>query len=266
SFSPTDGKFATGSDDGSVRVWDFNSTQEEKILRGHGSDVKCVKWHPVKALLASGSKDNQQPLKLWCPKSGTSIATLHVHKSTVMDLSWNQNGNWLLTASRDHLLKLFDIRKMNVELQVFRGHKKEASCVAWHPVHEGLFASGGSDGSLMYWHVGCQTELGSIEAAHESIVWCLAWHPLGHVLSTGSNDHTTRFWTRNRPGDPMKDSWNLGGSFIPGTNMESRLNNMHRNTTPGHGRPGSYRGHAGSQHHAVQNRIALEKKLEAIKG
>lgn len=26
--------------------------------------------------------------------------------------------------------------------------------VAWHPIHEALFASGGSDGSIMYWMVG----------------------------------------------------------------------------------------------------------------
>ena len=44
-----------------------------------------------------------------------------------------QNGNWLLTASRDHLLKLFDIRNTKEEVQTFRGHKKEASTVAWHP-------------------------------------------------------------------------------------------------------------------------------------
>lgn len=43
---------------------------------GHGSDVKCVDWHPQKSLLASGSKDNQQPIKLWDPKSGTSLATM----------------------------------------------------------------------------------------------------------------------------------------------------------------------------------------------
>lgn len=104
-----------------------------------------------------------------------------------MEVKWNLNGNWLLTASRDHLCKLFDIRNLKEELQVFRGHKKEAtgvlevltpvhffiSCfsgiaitltvfvcvflfpaVAWHPVHEGLFASGGSDGSLLFWHTG----------------------------------------------------------------------------------------------------------------
>lgn len=94
-----------------------------------------------------------------------------------MEVKWNLNGNWLLTASRDHLCKLFDIRNLKEELQVFRGHKKEATgeggagapvlqrvrlperllvstAVAWHPVHEGLFASGGSDGSLLFWHTG----------------------------------------------------------------------------------------------------------------
>ena len=78
----------------------------------------------------------------------------HAHKSTVMDARWNRNGNWLVTASRDHLIKLFDIRKLSQEVQIFRGHKREASCVAWHPIHENLFASGGSDGSILFWNVG----------------------------------------------------------------------------------------------------------------
>lgn len=43
---------------------------------GHGADVKCVDWHPRKNLLVSGSKDNQQPIKLWDPKAGQSISTM----------------------------------------------------------------------------------------------------------------------------------------------------------------------------------------------
>lgn len=43
---------------------------------GHGADVKCVDWHPRKNLLVSGSKDNQQPIKLWDPKAGQSVSTL----------------------------------------------------------------------------------------------------------------------------------------------------------------------------------------------
>ena len=71
-----------------------------------------------------------------------------------MDIKWNNNGNWVVTASRDHLLKLFDIRNLSSEVQTFRGHKKESSSVAWHPYHEGLFCSGGSDGAILFWHVG----------------------------------------------------------------------------------------------------------------
>jgi WD40 repeat protein len=52
-------------------------------------------------------------------------------------------------------------------------------------------------------------EIGAIEQAHDSIVWALEWHPLGHILVSGSNDHTSKFWTRNRPGDQMRDKYNL---------------------------------------------------------
>uniref|UniRef100_A0A3Q2D7U2 pre-mRNA 3' end processing protein WDR33 n=2 Tax=Cyprinodon variegatus TaxID=28743 RepID=A0A3Q2D7U2_CYPVA len=214
SFSPTDNKFATCSDDGTVRIWDFLRCHEERILRGHGADVKCVDWHPTKGLVVSGSKDSQQPIKFWDPKTGQSLATLHAHKNTVMEVKWNLNGNWLLTASRDHLCKLFDIRNLKEELQVFRGHNKGATAVAWHPVHEGLFASGGSDGSLLFWHVGVEKEVGGMEVAHEGMIWSLAWHPLGHILCSGSNDHTSKFWTRNRPGDKMRDRYNL--NLLPG--------------------------------------------------
>nr|KAG5689276.1 hypothetical protein BaRGS_005284 [Batillaria attramentaria] len=220
SFCPTDSKFATCSDDGTVRIWDFLRCHEEKILRGHGADVKCLDWHPQKSLLASGSKDNQQPVKLWDPRTGTSLATLHAHKHTVMDLQWNRNGNWMLTASRDHLLKLFDIRNLKAELQTFKGHKKEATSIGWHPIHESLFATGGSDGSLMFWLVGCDREVGSMEEAHEGMVWSLHWHPGGHILVSGSNDHSTKFWTRNRPGDEMRDKYNLNN--LP-TGVEQEL-------------------------------------------
>jgi WD40 repeat protein len=51
----------------------------------------------------------------------------HGHKNTVLALEWNQNGNWLVTAGRDQLVKVYDIRTMK-ELQIFRGHKKEICC------------------------------------------------------------------------------------------------------------------------------------------
>ncbi len=78
---------------------------------------------------------------LWDPRNGKRITTLcgqkiflklfllptfplrHTHKNTVNSLKWNANGNWLLSASRDHLVKLFDLRAMK-ELRKF-AHKAE---------------------------------------------------------------------------------------------------------------------------------------------
>lgn len=109
-------------------MFDFTTSTEENVLQGHGSDVKCVDWHPFKSLIISGSKDSQQPIILWDPRTKKKITTLHAHKNTCTDLKWNQfNGNWLISSSRDHLCKLFDIRNLKEEVQAFRGHKKEVN-------------------------------------------------------------------------------------------------------------------------------------------
>ena len=94
-------------------------------------------------------------------------------------------------------------------MQVFRGHQREVQSIAWHPVHEKLFVSGGWEGSIHFWQTNDTVPVASMEAAHESSVFALDWHPLGHILGSASNDHTTKFWTRNRPGDPMNDRYNL---------------------------------------------------------
>jgi len=57
--------------------------------------------------------------------------------------------------------------------------------LAWHPVHEGLFVSGGGDGALGYWLVNNDKELALLEQAHDMAIWTLEWHPMGHILATG---------------------------------------------------------------------------------
>ena len=54
-------------------------------------------------------------------------------------------------------------------------------------------------------------------------MWSLAWHPLGHILCSGSNDHTTKFWCRNRPGDDMNDKYNNPYASADGLGMTSPL-------------------------------------------
>jgi len=91
--------------------------------------------------------------QLWDPRTGGCLSTLYGHKNTVTKVAWNDNGNWLLTSSRDQLIKLYDIRAMK-ELCSLKGHHKEVTSISWHPVYETVFASGGMDGTLIYWNIG----------------------------------------------------------------------------------------------------------------
>ena len=78
-------------------------------------------------------------------------------------------------------------------------------------------------------------EVGAIDQAHESLIWSLAWHPIGHILCSGSNDHTSKFWTRNRPGDKMRDKYNLN-TLPPGVMPEdAELIDDHAPSIPGMG-------------------------------
>jgi len=177
-----------------------------------------VDWHPTKAVIAAGSKNSL--IKLWDPKSGKCLSTLHGHKNTVSCVRWNKNGHWLLSTSRDQMIKMWDIRMMR-ETCTHRGHKKEATTAVWHPFIETLFTSGSFDGSIRHWVVGDPESRAEICGAHDGSVWALAWHPLGHVLASGSSDNSTRFWTRNRPGDEMRDKYNA--NQLPEEDKEDAL-------------------------------------------
>lgn len=84
--------------------------------------------------------------------------------------------------------------------------------MAWHPIHP-LLVSGGSEGSILHWDLTAPPPTHTLSStlqpgpratlaeAHDSNVWSIAFHPLGHLLVSASNDHTTRFWSRERPGD-----------------------------------------------------------------
>eukprot|EP01086_Lenisia_limosa_P015610 TRINITY_DN5117_c0_g1_i1.p1 TRINITY_DN5117_c0_g1~~TRINITY_DN5117_c0_g1_i1.p1 ORF type:complete len:439 (-),score=58.86 TRINITY_DN5117_c0_g1_i1:34-1317(-) len=201
SFSPTSMKLATGGDDASVRVFDFARLEKDNTLIGHGWDVKTLDWHPTKSLIASGSKDNL--IKLWDPRAGDCLSTFHAHKNHVNSVKWHKEGHWLLSCSKDQLIKLHDIRMMK-EVEQYRKHTRDVNSITWHPTLNNVFASGGCNGEIYFWHTGNEEPDYQLPSAHESNVLCMAFHPLGHILVSGSQDTCTKFWGRFKPGEDIK--------------------------------------------------------------
>lgn len=237
-FSPTDTKFVTASDDNTLKIWDFTSSTEESSFTEHGWDVKAVDWHPQKGLIVSGSKDHS--VRLWDPRTSRNLTTLHGHKNAISTVTFSRlRPQMLATAARDGQSRIFDLRMMR-DVAVLRGHEKGVTSLTWHPVHPSIVSTGGEDGAL---HTYLLTEPNTpagvstgtispydtpdprsapaqsiypshkIQYAHESSIWSLTYHPLGHILATGSNDHYVRFWARSQPDDPQncfKDRYHLG--------------------------------------------------------
>lgn len=237
-FAPTDTKFVTAADDATLKIFDFAGGVEESVLTGHQWDAKCVDWHPTKGLLVSGSKDHQ--IKLWDPRTGRCLTTLHGHKNTVSKTVFEPtNGVLLASCARDQTARVFDIRMMR-DVFLLRGHDKDISTLVWHPIHSSMLSTGGSDGAMHHYLLdeqnlpeGTAPSLSPYDApensdapaqtiypahratfAHEFAIWSMDWHPLGHILASGSNDRATRFWSRPRPGDASykNDRWHIGQS------------------------------------------------------
>ncbi|KAK0623569.1 WD40-repeat-containing domain protein [Immersiella caudata] len=235
-FSPTDAKFVTASDDSSLKIFDFAGGSAETTLSGHGWDAKSCDWHPTKGLVVSGSKDHL--VKLWDPRTGRCLTTLHGHKNTITKTVFERvQGQCLATSARDQTARVFDLRMMR-DVCLLRGHEKDISTLTWHPVHSNLLSTGGSDGSLFHYILdepntppGQPTTMAPYDSpdptsapaqpiypahkvpyAHDFAIWSLDWHPLGHILASGSNDRITRFWARARPGEAenFNDRYHIG--------------------------------------------------------
>lgn len=170
-------------------------------LTGHGSDVRCIDWHPYRSLIASGSRESV--IKLWDPKQSSCVSNITSHKKSVQCLHWNQNGNWLASGGKDGLVKIFDIRVMR-EMENLRGHNADVTSLQWHPHFEALLLSGGYNGSLIYWLADTnQHAHTAIGDAHRQSVDVICWHPGGHLVATASHDSILKFWCREAAGSKI---------------------------------------------------------------
>ncbi|RKP06250.1 WD40-repeat-containing domain protein, partial [Thamnocephalis sphaerospora] len=134
---------------------------------------------------------------------------LRGHTKEGYGISWNghQQGH-LLSAADDGVVCYWQVCALDISgfskekramdaQRKFTGHTSVVEDVAWHSLHDSLFASVGDDMKLMIWDLraAASDKAHHTVVAHSAEVNAVAFNPSSEfILATGSNDKTVALW------------------------------------------------------------------------
>ncbi len=212
-------RFATASQDGTVRVWRGAESATRGTLSDHGSPVFGVSYSPCGKILATTSHDNT--IRLWLQleipelpgedepplskaenvrrirleRSGgwTSRRVIEGHTNSVNCVRWNKAGDLLLTASNDNTVRLWTLDGKC--RQVYKGHTDDVRDCDFSPCGR-VIVTASWDKTVRLWGLRSGREI-KILVGHKDYVWTVAYSPPGDYIASGSWDNTVRIWDRS---------------------------------------------------------------------
>jgi eukaryotic-like serine/threonine-protein kinase len=221
-WSPDGKRFASGSNDRSVRIWQAASGTLVATLTGHSDQVTSLAWNLDGSQIATGSRD--KTVRIWDATTAELLATLGGHEFFVSSVAWSPDGTRLASAashrSGEFIIWGVETRQQPTRIQTAAGDPR----IHWSPDSRLLTAAGAiydantgskvstSDvGGWARWspngrwlavpdgnHVDIRTALGDeiriSLTGHSDLVRCVDWSPDGKVLVTGGNDNTVKTW------------------------------------------------------------------------
>jgi WD40 repeat protein/serine/threonine protein kinase len=199
SWSPNGKLLATGSVDGTARVWRISDGRDLLVLRGHMGYVRSVSWSVDGTRLATASEDGT--VKVWDATDGHKLFELTGHAAPVYSVAWSPKGTWLATGSEDGTALVWPSTG-GPELRTFRGPCSAVSSMGFSPCgvwsvswseDEKRLATGSCDGTVRIWHVGGGREPVELVKCRRGVN-CVSLSPDGRRLATTSWDDTARVW------------------------------------------------------------------------
>ncbi|HLC42354.1 MAG TPA: WD40 repeat domain-containing protein [Methylomirabilota bacterium] len=186
--TPDGALVASGSRDGTVRLWKLPGGAPHAVLRGHSRAVWTVAISPDGKRLASAADDHT--VRVWALPDGRPSLVLHGHTYSVRSLAWSPDGRLLASGSRDSTVRLWDAES-GAEAGVLQ-HGNTVRALAFVSGSK-LLASGSADDVILFWNLATRA-LEHVLLGHENTVHALAVTPDGNTLVSGSADKTIRLW------------------------------------------------------------------------
>ncbi len=131
----------------------------------------------------------------WHPLSDTRdtslIRTLHGHTGPVKDCAVSADGTWIVSASEDRTLKLWDVHTGALRFTL-EGHTTPVTSCAITPRGNRII-SASSDGTIKVWNAYTGNELLSLSRYKSGVTRC-AMSPDGNWFVSASEDTTLKVW------------------------------------------------------------------------
>jgi WD40 repeat protein len=150
-WSPDGIRMATGTVNGTVRVWMVEKGKELLSIAAHAGPVTSLTWSPDGYRVASASEDGK--VNVFGTRGGELLlsVTPPSHPSKLWGVAWSPRGNSLATGSDDQTARVWNV-ETGGELLTLRGHSGVVRSVAWNPDGKRL-ATGSDDKTAKVWDV-----------------------------------------------------------------------------------------------------------------
>ncbi|KAI8835163.1 putative platelet-activating factor acetylhydrolase isoform 1B alpha subunit [Chytriomyces cf. hyalinus JEL632] len=237
-FHPLYSVLATASEDASVKIFDVETGECERTLKGHTKAVNSVAFdfeERGSQLLASASSDLS--IKIWDTASDYKcIRTLHGHSEIVSSVAFIYPGDLLVSASRDKTVKIWQLSN-GICMQTIYAHDDWVRMVV--ASEDGrVLASCSNDQSIVISDVATGDVLNKLQG-HSHVVECVAFAPVStsktilkalnaadssepavaQFLASGSRDNSVKIWNTETGNCVMTlkghDNWVRSIAFHP---------------------------------------------------
>jgi DDB1- and CUL4-associated factor 13 len=181
-------RFASGSGDGIVKVWDLTSREEIWTTSAHENIVKSMAWTRDKKLLTCASDRTVKMFDPYNTSFGAAPSATWLGANAFTGISHHRSKNAFAVSGSS--ISIYDLERTTAPPESLKwpNSTDTVSCVAFNQVEESILASAGTDRSIVLYDLRTSMPLAKtiLNFASNKI----SWNPLEAMnFAVANEDH-----------------------------------------------------------------------------